>query len=666
MPSSLPISVQDLLFHRGVESTRVEFKSTWDGNQKDKKSPSADQILRSICAFANDLQNLNGGYILIGVEEDPGGRAKLPPKGLSDEQAEKAEKTLRQWCQDRLDPLYLPVFSKEIVDGQLILAIWAAGGQNRPYQVPISSERGAERSYFVRVGADSVDARKDPALLSQLLQLTAKVPFDDRRALDASLLDLRENAVREFLHDIGSGLAEEPDAPTIYRNMRIVERVNGHEVPRNIGLLFFSSDPSPWFPGAAIRVGQFAGTESGDIIDERVFERQPIIEQLRSCLSFLEGLTLRQIRKVPGKLEAEHWVSFPQLAMREALVNAVYHRSYERDCPDPIQIRVLADRLEITSYPGPLPGIEPHHFHKDGVMPQLPARNRRIGELLKQLQLAESWNTGILKVRRAMLQNGSPPPIYDFDAARTYFRVTLPAHPNYHAILALQQVAELRATGDRQAAFHRLHEAFLKAPSNPNLALEMAKAEIERDNLPGAIEVYERLQAASPDLQANALLNLLARAHLDRGDSEGAKIWMDLFEEPDSFEDAFEAAIHEHRAQRLERAHQLFESTGSSVLGDPKALHEFAQVKLKLGKKALDAKNPAAKKLLDEARALLERVVQMDAPRTRHAWAYFNLGQVLRLRSAPLSDARRAFAKAVELQPEEPRFSAALEELPGG
>lgn len=665
MPSILPISVQDLLYHRGVESARVEFKPTWDGNEKSAKSPSADQTLRTICAFANDLQNLNGGYILLGVEEDEGGKAKLPPRGLTPEQAEKAETTLRKWCQERIVPLYIPVFSKEIVDDRLILVIWAPGGQTRPYQAPASSEKGADRCYYVRVGAESLDAGRNPALLNQLIQLTARVPFDDRRALDASLLDLRENAVREFLHDIDSGLAEEPDAPTIYRNMRIVERVNGHEVPRNIGLLFFSSDPSPWFPGAAIRVAQFAGAEGGDIIDERVFERQPIVEQLRSCLNFLEGLNLRQIRKVPGKLEAEHWVSFPQLAMREALVNAVYHRSYERDCPDPIQIRILADRLEITSYPGPLPGIELHHFQKEGLLPQVPARNRRIGELLKQLKFAESWNTGIGKVRRAMLQNGSPPPIFDFDEARTYFRVTLPAHPSYHAILALHQVAELRATGDRQAAFHRLNEAFLKAPSDPNLAFEMAKAEIERDNLPGAIEVYERLQESRPNRQSSAILNLLARAHLDRADPEGAKIWMDKLEVPESLEDAFEAAIHEHRAGRLERAHQLFRSTGNAVLSDPKALHEFAQVKIKLGKKARDEKNPAAKSLLEEARDMLERVVQMDAPRTRHAWAYFNLGQVLRLRSAPLSEARRAFGKALELLPEEPRFRDAIDDLKG-
>jgi len=61
-------------------------------------------------------------------------------------------------------------------------------------------------------------------------------------------------------------------------------------------------------------------------------------------------------------------------------------------------------------------------------VPSVPARNRRIGEMLKELKLAEA--RGIRKVFRAMIDNGSPPPRYEFDEERTYFTVILPAHPN--------------------------------------------------------------------------------------------------------------------------------------------------------------------------------------------------------------------------------------------
>ena len=69
--------------------------------------------------------------------------------------------------------------------------------------------------------------------------------------------DLRERKVREYLRDVGSGLVEEDDATNIYRRMRITMKANGHEVPRNAGLLCFSGDPDRWFRGAFIEVVRF-------------------------------------------------------------------------------------------------------------------------------------------------------------------------------------------------------------------------------------------------------------------------------------------------------------------------------------------------------------------------------------------------------------------------
>ena len=59
---SLPINIEDLLHHNKVESNRVEFKRGWN--------PTS--IYHTICAFANDLDNLGGGYIIVGVEEENG------------------------------------------------------------------------------------------------------------------------------------------------------------------------------------------------------------------------------------------------------------------------------------------------------------------------------------------------------------------------------------------------------------------------------------------------------------------------------------------------------------------------------------------------------------------------------------------------------------------
>lgn len=73
--SKLPINVRDLLYFRGVEQQRVELKKSWN------EGPTAEQVLHTMCAFANDFHNVDGGYIIIGVAEKDG-VAEMPPVGL--------------------------------------------------------------------------------------------------------------------------------------------------------------------------------------------------------------------------------------------------------------------------------------------------------------------------------------------------------------------------------------------------------------------------------------------------------------------------------------------------------------------------------------------------------------------------------------------------------
>ena len=107
------------------------------------------------------------------------------------------------------------------------------------------------------------------------------------------------------------------------------------------------------------------------------------------------------------------------------------HRSYQPDAAEPTKVYCYPDRIDITSYPGPVPGIEPDHFLPGAAVPAMPARNRRIGEFFSELKLAERRLTGVPKIFEAMARNGSPPPRFDFDEARTYFHTMLPVHPGH-------------------------------------------------------------------------------------------------------------------------------------------------------------------------------------------------------------------------------------------
>jgi ATP-dependent DNA helicase RecG len=465
-----------------VESARVEFKVSWD------EETTAYQVLKTICAFANDFQNLNGGYIVIGVAEQAG-VALRPPAGVSPEAIDGIQKWIRGHC-NRLDPEYQPVMSPEMVDGKHILVVWAPGSDTRPHKAP-DGKKG-DRKYWVRFGAETVDAEKN-GVLSQLLQLTARVPFDSRKALKASIEDLRESKVREFLKDIRSALLEETNTKELYRRLRIAARINAHDAPLNIGLLFFSEDPEQWFPGARIEVVQFAADTSGNILEERVF-RGPLHEQIRDCLNYLRNLSTSHLEKMGSDIHVRGWVSYPIPALDETIVNAVYHRGYE-GVTEPVKVYLYPDRMEIISYPGPVSGIAAADLRPGGSVPPVPARNRRIGELLKELRLAEGRGTGLPKVFRAMRENGSPEPRFDFDEQRTYFRATLPAHPAYAAISALRDAAHLRALGDRKGALNRVREAWDANPASEVLAKELIRLYEEEADFSQANEVRERFKS---------------------------------------------------------------------------------------------------------------------------------------------------------------------------
>lgn len=653
--SYLPINVDDLLHNRGVESERVELKASWCADTVGL------QVLRTICAFANDHHNLNGGYVVIGVAERDG-RAILPPSGLSDEEVEAAEKWIRGNC-NRIDPPYAPVFAPELIENRQILVVWAPGSEMRPHRAP-AEPKGGTRKYWVRIGSETVDAEQRGNLLTQLMAQTARVPWDERRGPpDAQVEDLREAKVREFLRDIRSGLLDEQDTREICRRMKITTPVNDHEVPKNTALLFFSNEPTKWFRGAKIEVVQFAADRAGDVQEERIFGGA-LPEQIRDCLNYLENLSAIHLQKQTDQTQVRGWVSYPLPALRETLVNAIYHRGYDVDQPEPTKIYLYPDRMEITSYPGPVPGIGHEHLVENARIPAAPARNRRIGEFLKELKLAEGRLSGMPKVFQAMRSNGSPPPRFEFDKERTWFRATLPSHPEYGALSALRDAAHLRALGQRAEAVRRVESAWESNPSSAILAAEMIRAKVENDEIAGAEDVLRLFNADGPKVGSTHVANALIEALIDVGDETRARRLLSEKRPVLPGQEAIDTAILARRLRDPRTAHQYFERAGEAVYQDPRSLHEFAQTKLQLAVAAHRRRQRESdRRLLREARPLLERMLQLDASPARHAWAWRDLARTLNWLQAPVGEVESAYERAITLMPEEKRFVQELDKL---
>ncbi len=495
------------------------------------------------------------------------------------------------------------------------------------------------------------------------MKTTTRVPWEDRPAVGTRIKDMREGKVREFLRDVKSGLLDEPKAENIYRVMLLTTKVDDHEVPRNAGLLFFSANPATWFRGAKIEVVQFAADRGGDVQEERVFTGG-LLDQYRDCMTYLKNRSVNHLQKREHRSQIRGWASYPVQALQETLVNALYHRSYDVPHPDPTKVYLFPDRVEVISYPGPVSGVKQKHFEPGATLKGAPVRNRRIGELLKGLRHPEMRMSGLGKIYKAMEANGSPLPRFDFDEARTYFRVTLPAHPEYVALSALRDAAYLRALGDEDEAFSRIESAWHGNQASGVLAVELIRAYAKAGETAQAEEVFQAFEAQGPAVAVARVANSLAEVLVASGDSERARQVLKRSDAAPSVRDAIDAAIVSRRARDSKLAHRYFECAGDAVYADPRALLEFAQTKLWLAVEAhREGLADSNRHFLSQARALLERVLQLDASPARHAWAWRELARTLNWLRTPRREVEDAYQQAIELLPSEERFQKELERL---
>lgn len=405
---AIPTNIKTLLSGNVVEWARIEFKETWD--------PEAS--LKTVCAFANDLDNWGGGYIIIGVKEE-NGRPVYPLKGVNLDKIDAYQKNILEKSK-LIRPAYSPIIEVVDHDSKKFIVLWCPGGDNRPYSSPKSMAKGnKERVYFIRKGSTTVIPTNDEE--KDLFALANRVPFDDRINHQADISDLNITLVQNYLKEVNSSLYERSqngDFVEICRDMNIISNLPEYTKPKNVGLMFFSMEPDRFFPYTQIDVVQFPDGLGGDSIIEKTF-KGPIHQQLREALQYIRNTVIvEKVVKHPDRAEADRFFNYPFAAIEESLSNAVYHRAYDER--EPIEVRIENDRIEIVSFPGPdrsitLEGLKNYRVSNRRY------RNRRIGDFLKELHLTEGRNTGFKKILDALIANGSPKPEFETDEDRSYF-----------------------------------------------------------------------------------------------------------------------------------------------------------------------------------------------------------------------------------------------------
>ena len=437
---AIPVSINTLLDENIVEWARIEFKKNWN----------PETTLKTISAFANDIDNWGGGYIVIGIEEE-NGKIKKTVHGLNIDEIDKIQKDILKYC-NFLRPTYIPITEPVMYENANLLLIWCPGGYDRPYQCPKQpNNKHSEKIYYIRKLSSTIEATDLD--VKELISLSHNVPFDDRVNLKSNISDLKYPLIRNYLENVGSNLLNKINNMSVLelsKDLRIADGPTEFYKPLNVGLLFFNDNPENFFPYSRIEIVNVPDP-TGQGMEERIFSG-PIDEQLRNTLSYLKNNVIAEkIYKISGQAEAIRVKNYSYNALEEFISNAVYHKSYQ--IPEPITIRIEKDKIEITSLPGPDRSITDEDIRNFNMRSRR-YRNRRIGDFLKELQLIEGRNTGIPTAIKAIKENNSPMPIFLTDENRSYFSVIMP-----------------------------INEAFLQSDNNSKLSKRRNKEEIKQEIL---------------------------------------------------------------------------------------------------------------------------------------------------------------------------------------
>ena len=423
----LPIDIESLLTQQKVENSRIEFKESWN-------NVSVGQIYRSVCAFANDYDNIGGGYIIVGVAEE-NGVAIRPVKGVPLKDIDKIQKEILNY-NNQLSPAYFPKVVIEEVDGKKIVVLWIQSGENRPYKVyqNIASSKNdkGEKRYYIRYANSTIEANTEQ--LSELLSLKNRIPFDERGNSHIHLNDISLSLIRDHLVKIGSKLSnfdQSISISSLLEHMGLMTGPPEYRIIKNVAGMMFCEEPQRFFPGTRAEIVIFP---EGRIKNPNYFIELPTVTGpvpsiITKVLDYLKTHVIKErVIKQKNYAESIRDYNYPYQALEEALVNAFYHRDYQIN--EPVEVVIEPNRITILSHSGPDKSISEQVLKEASIIRSRRYKNRRLGDFLKELGLTEGRATGIPTIQEELRKNGNPRAHIETDSDRTYFLIDIPGKDN--------------------------------------------------------------------------------------------------------------------------------------------------------------------------------------------------------------------------------------------
>lgn len=611
----------------GQLATRESEQVEWKLNVAD-----IENVLMTITAFANDFQNLGGGYVVCGAEEtqDEHGFQTVRFPGLTSNRLKEVEGKVMSDVLGKIDPPITPLLEElpGEVDGCRVL-VFIVPASNHSHSYRASGK--AASTYYVRLGRKTVEARNG-TLRELLVRKGDLLPWDRRLCEKAGLADIDLFAFRDVLQAsqlwdpsisledyFSDNLQLSALAPTLGGRRPMIVDIH----PRNFAILLFGKEPTRFFPGAWTKVSFYPGKDRSEPTSERHELMGSIAEQAKKALDLLKTHSSTAFDKESSDPNAP---KYPLRALQEAVVNAIVHRDYEQS--DPTNITIFSNRVEILS-PGSIPRtVDRIKFLEGRASPSW--RNRSLAFFFNKLQLAQAEGQGIPTIFRTMKQLGSPAPSFDIEEESV--TCILPAHPRHEMLRQVAEIQRLLVQQDVELALEILIPIIEKSPTAPQLLDLFTQISLARRS-PEWIGNHIRTYRIDPvDLPASTVFQLAGAmvGSPDRNDKDLSTKWIQEVSkrklEADETKSAFIALRNTEQNEEAVQVINRFVTSHPSPLAIPSFLYDMrARAKIDLAKKCMDTGRnreldnrtrtkawDQCRKYLDEAEADIMRALQLE------------------------------------------------------
>ena len=332
-----------------AESNRIEFKLEL-----------TNDLEKEAVAFLN---NLEGGVLYIGVEKN--GHSI----GVSDIDSDMLK--IKNRLKHNITPSCMGLFDLKVdgIEGVDIIKITFASGPEKPYY--ITKKGMCEKGVFMRVGTAA-----EPMPRMMIESLFSKRTRNSIGKIKSSNQNLTFNQLKIYYDGVNKKI-----------NQKFASNL---ELLTEEGYYNYAAYLLADVNGMSIKVARYNGLDRVDLSENNEYGYCSLVKATKQVLDRIE-VENTTLAKITPKERQEKRV-WDQVALREAVINALVHNDYTSEVPPKIEF--FADRIEITSFGGLPQGMTIDEFFEGYSFP----RNKELMRVFKDLDLVEHLGSGVPRI----------------------------------------------------------------------------------------------------------------------------------------------------------------------------------------------------------------------------------------------------------------------------